>query len=163
MTCYFWKKIGMPIDVGGQFGQCWTRQQNRRCHVDQHAHHNDHYRRWSYMTITNNYIKVVGNQHGWAKKCLRIWKKKDHIGIWQRLFCCLVQHCPNCPPTSIGKSIFFSKITCHFPGLFFLQKFYWKLQKQGGGAAAAALIPSHPIIPFHLIWWHHMITQGVAK
>ena len=23
----------MPIDVGGQFWQCWTRQQNRRCHL----------------------------------------------------------------------------------------------------------------------------------
>ena len=37
----------------------------------------------------------------------------------------------------------FSKITCHFPGLFFLQKFYWKLQKQGGGRGRSHPIPSH--------------------
>ena len=44
--------------------------------------------------------------------------------IWQRLFCLVVKTWTYLS-TNIDRQIdIFSKITCHFPGLFFLQKFY---------------------------------------
>ena len=72
--------------------------------------------------------------------------------------------------TNIDRQIdLFSKITCHFPGLFFLQKFYRRFLvipcfHIAKGDIWAPLVSSRGrshTIPF--IWWHHTIPHPFAN
>ena len=51
-------------------------------------------------------------------------QNKRDTPIWQRLFCLVVKTWTYLSTNIDRQMDIFSKITCHFPGLFFLQKFY---------------------------------------